>query len=49
MTPSGARLAPVSRDPKFQAILLSREDEQTTTHLARFVEVLHLDDAEVMS
>jgi len=48
-TPSGARLAPVSRDPKFQPILLSLEDEQVTTHLARFVEVLHFDEADVVT
>jgi type III restriction enzyme len=47
LTPTGARLSPVSRDPKFKPILLTPEDEETTTHLARFIEVLHLDDSEV--
>jgi hypothetical protein len=45
----GARLVPVSRDPGFKPILLSPEDEGTTTHIARFIEVLHVDDAEVVS
>ncbi len=45
-TPEGGRLAPVSRDPRFKPILLSPDDEETT-HLARFIEVLHLDDADV--
>lgn len=47
LTPTGTRLSPVSRDPKFKPILLTPEDEKTTTHLARFIEVLHLDDSEV--
>lgn len=48
LTAHGARLVPVSRDPGFKPILLlTPEDEETTTHLARFIEVLHLDDAEV--
>jgi len=46
-TASGARLSPVSKDPKFKPILLSPEDEEATTHLARFIEVLHLDDSDV--
>lgn len=46
-TKSGARLSPVSKDPKFKPILLTADDEQTTTHLARFIEMLHLDDSEV--
>lgn len=45
----GARLAPVSRDPGFKPILLSPEENSTTTHIARFIEVLHLDDANVTS
>ncbi|SRR6266568_538952 len=48
-TETGACLSPVSRDPKFKSILLTPDDEETTTHLARFIEVLHLDDAEVSS
>lgn len=47
LTPTGARLSPVSHDPKFKPILLTPEDAETTTHLARFIEVLHLDDSEV--
>ena len=46
-TETGARFAPVSKDPKFEPILLTLDDEETTTHLARFIEVLHLDDSEV--
>jgi type III restriction enzyme len=47
--PSGARLTPLSREPGFAPILLSPDDEEATTHLARFIEVLHLDDADVVS
>jgi type III restriction enzyme len=46
-TETGARLSPVSKDPRFKPILLTADDEETTKHIARFVEVLHLDDAEV--
>jgi hypothetical protein len=35
-----ARLVPVSEEPGFKPILLSPEDEETTTHIARFIEVL---------
>ena len=38
--PKGARLVPVSKEPGFKPILLSPEDEETTTHIARFIEVL---------
>jgi type III restriction enzyme len=49
LTQAGARLVPVSRDAGFRPILLAPEDEETTTHLARFIEVLHLhlDDIEI--
>lgn len=46
-TETGARLSPVSKNPKFNPIPLTPDDEGTTTHLARFIEVLHLDDEEV--
>jgi type III restriction enzyme len=46
-TESGARLSPVSKDTKFKSILLTPADEATTLHIARFIEVLHLDDLEV--
>jgi type III restriction enzyme len=46
-TASGARLSPVSRDPKFKPIVLTPVDQATTTHLARFIEVLHLEDADI--
>lgn len=45
LTAHGVRLVPVSRDPGIKPIPLTPEDEET--HLARFIEVLHLDDAEV--
>lgn len=45
--PDGARLTPVTREPGYAPILLTPEDEQTTAHLARFIEVLHLDDSEI--
>jgi ATP-dependent exoDNAse (exonuclease V) beta subunit len=45
-TATGARLSPVSRELKFKPTLLTPDDE-TTTHLARFIEVLHLDESEV--
>jgi type III restriction enzyme len=41
------RLAPVSRDSRFTPIRLSPEDEEATTYVARFIEVLHLDDGDV--
>jgi type III restriction enzyme len=43
----GARLSPVSRDRAFKAIELTPDDEETTQHIARFIEVLHIDDSEV--
>jgi type III restriction enzyme len=46
-TVAGTRLSPVSKDPKFKPLLLTPDDEETTTRLARFIEVLHLDEAEV--
>ena len=45
----GARLVPVSSDAGFKPIVLSSEDYETTAHIARFIEVLHIDDAGVMS
>ncbi len=45
-TVNGARLSPVSKDPKFKPILLTPDDE-STTHLARFIEVLHLDNSDI--
>lgn len=46
-TEAGARLSPVSKDKKFKPILLTPDDEETTKHIARFIEVLHIDDSEV--
>jgi hypothetical protein len=46
-TETGARLSPVSKESQFKPILLTSDDEETTTHLARFIEVLHMDDSEV--
>jgi hypothetical protein len=37
----------VSKDKKFKPILLTPDDEETTKHIARFIEVLHIDDSEV--
>ena len=47
LTQTGARLSPVSNDRKFKPILLTPEDEPTMMHVARFIEVLHLDEADV--
>jgi phage repressor protein C with HTH and peptisase S24 domain len=47
-TAAGARLSPVSTDKKFKPILLTAEDEETTKHIARFIEVLHIDDSEIL-
>jgi len=47
LTEDGARLSPVSNDKKFKPILLTPEDEPTMTHVARFIEVLRLDEADV--
>jgi hypothetical protein len=47
-TPEGGRLAPVSRTHGFAPISLSEEDEDVTMFVARFVEVLNLDDADVV-
>ncbi|MFO1029861.1 MAG: DEAD/DEAH box helicase family protein [Planctomycetota bacterium] len=46
-TNRGARLAPVSKDKKFKPIELSSEDEAVTQRIARFIEVLHMDDSDV--
>ena len=46
-TPKGARLVPVSREPGFKPILIPPEDEETIAYVARFIEVLHLDDDDV--
>ncbi|MFO0639434.1 MAG: DEAD/DEAH box helicase family protein [Polyangiaceae bacterium] len=46
-TAGGARLSPVSNEKKFKPILLTPEDEETTKHIARFIEVLYIDDSEV--
>jgi type III restriction enzyme len=46
-TPIGARLSPVSKDSKFKPILLTPNDAEITTLLARFIEVLNFDDSEV--
>ncbi|MDX2023273.1 MAG: DEAD/DEAH box helicase family protein [Deltaproteobacteria bacterium] len=46
-TEAGARLSPVSKDKKFKPILLTPDDEATTKHIARFIEVLPIDDSEV--
>ena len=48
-TEAGARLCPVSNDKKFKPILLTPDDEETTKHIARFIEVLHIDDSEVIA
>jgi len=45
-TETGARLSPVSRDPKFGPIVLTAEEEERTTYLARFVEILNVDDTD---
>lgn len=39
-----ARNSPVSKDKTFKPIL-TRYDEETTRHLARFIEVLQIDDS----
>lgn len=46
-TEAGARLSPVSKDEKLKPILLTPDDEETTKHIARLIEVLHIDDSEV--
>lgn len=46
-TPKGDVLSPVTKDPKFKPIPLGEEDEKDTRFLARFIEVLHLDDSDV--
>ncbi|MBX3143034.1 MAG: DEAD/DEAH box helicase family protein [Trueperaceae bacterium] len=45
--PDGAVLEPLSRDPGFKPIPLTEEDEETTRHFARFLEVLDLDEEEI--
>ena len=42
-------MVPVSRDPGFRPIELSPDDEHSVAHLARFIEVLDLDDEGVMT
>ena len=49
LTPEGARLVPVSREPGFKPIVLDREDEEDVRHIARFIEVLDIDDADIIS
>lgn len=44
---TGARLSPVSTDKSFKPILLTSDDERAAKHIARFIEVLHIDDSEV--
>ena len=46
-TEAGECLSPVSRDKKFKPIELTPGDEEMIRHIARFIEVLHLDDSEV--
>lgn len=46
-TEAGVCLSPVSRAKKFKPIPLTRDAEATTKHIARFIEVLHINDSEV--
>jgi type III restriction enzyme len=45
---AGTRLSPVSKDKTLMPILLTPEEEKATMHIARFIEVLHIDDSEVV-
>jgi type III restriction enzyme len=48
-TSKGSRITSVSRDPRFEPIALRTEDEDALTCVARFIEVLHLDDSDVVA
>ena len=45
---SGFVLEPMSHDPSFQPILLDDVDEQDLVFVARFIEVLHIDSADIV-
>jgi hypothetical protein len=45
----GAQLSPVSTDETYKPIVLSPGDVAIMRPIARFIEVLHIDDAEIIA